>query len=120
MIRFLTYHPVSQTVRHGLHFLRQSALSVSLLVLVVYLAFHAVQGERGLIAFQGLKEANQQRQNALSDIRAENAELRQKIDLLSGASPDIDFLEERVRTVLGFAYVDEKILILPSEKKRQN
>ena len=94
------------------YFIRRFALSLALLFGVVYLGFHAAHGERGLIALNLLQDKKRTYQAKLDDLQAKNADLRRKIDLLSGDNPDRDFLEERVRKVLGFAYPDENILIL--------
>lgn len=120
MIRFTTYQTLEQSAQISILFLRQFSLPAFLLILIVYLSFHAVQGERGLIGLGHLVQSKIAHQTELANISAENDELKQKIQLLSGAPPDKDFLEERVRIVLGFAYPDEDILILDIDAKTPN
>ena len=111
MIRFATYQACIEAIGRMVYFVRRFALSLALLFGVVYLGFHAAHGERGLIALNLLQDKKHTHQAMLAELQAKNADLRRKIDLLSGDNPDRDFLEERVRKVLGFAYPDENILI---------
>ena len=112
MIRFLT-SPLSSRVlgRKPLR-LRDLLLPFILLLIAIYLSIHAVQGERGLSALQKLAEKKQARLQTLATIHAENAKLEKHIRLLSDKTLNMDFLEERVRHVLGFVRPDEQILIL--------
>lgn len=99
--------------------LRGLLLPLILLLMVVYLSIHAVQGERGFLALQKLSEKKQARLQALATIHAENAKLEKQIRLLSDKTLNMDFLEERVRHVLGFVRPDEQILILSPKTQSQ-
>lgn len=79
-------------------------------LLFAYFTFHAVQGDRGLLAWVKLK---QQITHAMSDLTA-TAEQRQvweqRISLLRTGHLDRDMLDERVRVVTGLGKKDEIVI----------
>jgi len=116
MIRFLTSPLSSRVLGRKPMRLRGLLLPFILLLVAVYLSIHAVQGERGFLALQELAEKKQARLQALATINRENAKLEKQIRLLSDKTLNMDFLEERVRHVLGFVRPDEQILILSPKR----
>jgi cell division protein FtsB len=75
--------------------------------LVGYFAYHAVQGERGLIARNHLRTEIAEAESALAELRAQRQRLEHRADLLNPEHLDIDMLEERLREVLGYGRPDE-------------
>ena len=75
-----------------------------------YFMFHAVQGERGLLAWiqakQQIAEAEAQREATA----AERAQWEQRIALLRSSHLDADMLDERVRLLTGLGRKDELII----------
>ena len=78
-----------------------------------YFAYHAVQGDRGLIAWLQLSREIAQSEALLADLSAERAALEHRVSLLRPESLDPDMLEEQARTMLNFAGPDDRTLLLP-------
>lgn len=78
---------------------------------VAYFAFHAVQGDRGLIALGKLRQDVAQLQAQVLDARAARMDLERKVLALRSESLDPDLLEERARILLGYGRADELVVI---------
>lgn len=80
---------------------------------VIYFTYHAVHGDRGLIAWRHLN----QKVNAAHEILAETSVrrrlLERRIALLSPDSLDPDMLEERARLMLNYGYPDD--IVIPND-----
>lgn len=79
--------------------------------MVGYFAYHAVQGDRGLIALGHLRADVDQLQAKVLDARAERMDLEAKVAALRAESLDPDLLEERARVLLGYGHADETIVM---------
>ena len=79
--------------------------------MIVYIAYHAVQGERGLIAFWQLNGQVTQAEHIHQGLNNEKGNLENRVNLLNPNSLDRDMLEERVRFMLGYSRPDETILL---------
>ena len=79
--------------------------------LIVYVTYHALQGERGLIAFWQLHGQVMHAQHIHNDLRANKEQLQHRVKLLNPNSLDTDMLEERVRFMLGYSRPDETIIL---------
>lgn len=91
--------------------LPKRAVGPLLCVLILfYLGFHAVSGERGLFAFFRETRRLEQLSAELTQVRSQREQMEKKIKLMSNASLDLDMLDERARTVLGLAGKDEVVL----------
>ena len=93
---------------------RLIALPVALFCLVAYFGYHAVQGERGLLAWLAVnQELSQARamQTALAD---ERGALERRVILLRPDSLDRDMLDERAHAILNYGSKDEVIILLPN------
>lgn len=77
---------------------------------VAYFAFHAVQGDRGLIAWWNLKQRVDHARVALSEITAHREMIEHRVRLLHPNSLDPDMLDERVRRMLNYGHADELII----------
>lgn len=82
------------------------------MTVVVYFAYHAVQGDRGLIALGKLRLDVDQLQAQVLDARAERMDLERKVYALRSQSLDPDLLEERARQLLGYGFADEVVVII--------
>jgi cell division protein FtsB len=82
--------------------------------LVTYFAYHAVQGDRGLLAWWQLRHHMETAELNLASVQAERAALEHKISLLRPDSLDLDMLDEQTRRVLAFATPNE-FLIIPTD-----
>lgn len=79
-------------------------------LILFYLGFHAVSGERGVFALFKETRKLEQLTADLNAIRAKHASLEKKIKLMSNSSLDLDMLDEQARNVLGLAGKDEVVL----------
>lgn len=75
-----------------------------------YFAYHAVQGERGLLAWLKLSQQVQETEASLDRIKAKRMRLEARVRLLRPDSLDPDLLEERARATLGLAHPDDVVI----------
>ena len=83
--------------------LRPFLPSLLLAVLIAYFGFHALTGDRGLLTSGQRDETLSQRTIELQQVRAERLDLEARARLLRDSSLSADLLEERARSLLGFA-----------------
>ena len=81
------------------------------MTMVVYFAYHAVQGDRGLIAMAQLRQDVSALQAQVLDVRDERMNLDLKVFALRSESIDPDLLEERARFLLGYGFEGEVLVI---------
>lgn len=79
--------------------------------LIGYFGYHAVQGERGLIAWLRIVQQIERTHATLDETRAEREALERRVTLLRPESLDPDLLEERARIMLNLARPDEVIIL---------
>jgi cell division protein FtsB len=92
------------------------AIGPLLCVLVLfYLAFHTVSGDRGVFAL--LKASHQlvMLKAQLAEVSARRQALEARASLISNRSLDLDMLDERARIVLGYTGKDERVIFLNEE-----
>jgi cell division protein FtsB len=80
--------------------------------LIVYFLYHAVQGERGLIAFWQLSKQVTQAENTHSVLNQKRAALKNRVSLLNPNSLNSDMIDERARFILGYTKSDEIVIFL--------
>jgi len=99
-----------------LHELRKRARQITPPILgacvVGYFVYHAVQGDRGIIAWMVLSQQIEEARAAQAELAAERAMLEHRARLLRPDSLDPDMLEERARVMLNLAYMDELVIPL--------
>jgi len=71
-------------------------------LLVAYFAFHAVEGDRGIRAWQRLDGEVADARYVRDRLVAEQTAFERRVAMLRPESLDSDLLEERARVVLGF------------------
>ena len=72
-----------------------------------YFCYHMVWGERSYLALRDLNVAAVKAEAEYARLSAYRAGLEEDVVMLRPGAMDKDFLEERVREVLGFVYRDE-------------
>jgi cell division protein FtsB len=82
--------------------------------LMAYFGYHAIQGDRGLIAWWNLRYEIEKTDFELADVTAQKQALEHRVSLLRPDSLDRDMLEERVRLMLGSVAPDDVIIPLPA------
>ena len=85
-----------------------------LVLVMFYLCFHAVSGERGVFALFKETRKLDKIQSELAEVKAQHDALEHKVHLLSDNSLDLDLLDEQARRVLGMAGKDE-IVYFPNK-----
>ena len=102
--------------------IRQRARHVFLPVLgvsaLVYFTYHAVQGDRGLIAYVHLTAEIELANEYLTQVGAARQALETDVALLQPDALDRDMLDERARAVLGLAHGDEVLVLLEAPRPR--
>lgn len=98
---------IRQKVRHVLAPLTGAAL-------IAYFGYHAVQGDRGLLAWWNLRYEIEKADYELSVVTEQKRVLEHRVSLLRPESLDRDMLEERSRAMLGVVHKDD--LIVPTPK----
>ncbi len=79
-----------------------------------YFIYHAVQGDRGILAWLRVNQQLETAQQELAASAAERGALEQRVALLSNSSLDLDMLEERARIMLNFSDPDDLVIFVPS------
>ena len=87
-------------------------------LLMAYFAYHAVEGDRGLRAWQRLDIEIAEASAVLDQVVTEREALESKVARLNPNSLDTDMLEERARLVLG--YVPENAVVIGTGLVPQN
>jgi len=80
---------------------------------LVYFVYHAVEGDRGLLAFFRMTYTIAETQALLDQVAAERQALALRVSRLRNDSLDRDLLEERARAVLNYVRPDEVIVRSP-------
>lgn len=88
------------------------------IAVLVYLVFHALNGNHGLYAYLKENARLESQQAELAELRNQRARLETQVAHLGNRSLDLDLLEERVRQVLGYADESELIYVLPEDELR--
>lgn len=83
------------------------------ITMVVYFAYHAIQGDRGFIALGKLEHQVKSLDTQLQDLVKKRQKLENQVSLMRPDNLDPDMLEERARVVLGYVHGDEIILLEP-------
>lgn len=83
--------------------LRPHLMTLSLLLLIAYFGFHALTGERGILSSNQRNAALAAKTQELARVRAQRQDLEMRAKLLRDTSLSADLLEERARSLLGFA-----------------
>ena len=94
-------------------FVRRSAGPLLVVLIMFYLGFHALFGERGLLALFTQSRQLATLTSELATVKAERAAVEHKDKLLSDNSLDLDLLDEQARRELGMVGKGEKVYLLP-------
>jgi cell division protein FtsB len=87
-------------------------------LLLVYFAYHAVSGSRGLVAVLELKREIRATEAELDRLIEERITLEGQVKRLRAESLDLDLLDERARATLGLIHEDEVIVFTGEEGLR--
>ncbi len=97
---------------------KQVAPQVLAACTVAYFLFHAVQGDRGFLAYLQLTQDLKQARAHAETVAAERAALEARVASLRPESLDPDMLEERARLLLDYAEEGDVVIFLPRHDER--
>lgn len=86
--------------------------------LLVYFAYHALSGSRGVWAMLKLRNEVESAQMVLDGVRAERLAMEDRIRGLYTKSLNTDLLEEQARLQLGYAYPQEMVIYIKPEDEK--
>lgn len=79
-----------------------------------YFGYHALHGERGFLAWRELRRDLVVVQHVEAKLAAERTLLDRRTTLLRTDNLDPDLLEERARTLLGYGYSSDLVVLHPA------
>jgi len=82
-----------------------------------YFAYHAVQGDRGLLAWLQLRQDLAAAKAEETQLAQEHARLEQRVGLLRSDSLDADLLDQQAHALLGYGRPDEYVILLPEAER---
>ena len=92
------------------------ALGPALVMMALaYFAYHAIEGNHGLLALQGLNRELAELEGKAAAVKAERSRLEAKVANLRRDNLDLDLLDERARDVLGYSGPGEVVLFTDPE-----
>lgn len=92
--------------------MRNTARQAAALIVLFAIGGMAVAGPSGLLAWGQNTRALETRRTELAQLTRERDALRNRVDLLDPRHVDPDLASELVRSGLGVAHRDEKIILL--------
>jgi cell division protein FtsB len=84
--------------------------AVAGLLALCYFAWHAVNGQRGLLAYWRLQETLAEAEAERAETARERATLDHQVSLLRARNLSLDMLEERARVLLGHIHEGEVVI----------
>jgi cell division protein FtsB len=93
-------------------FTRRAAGPLACVLILFYLCFHRLSGERGVFALVSATKELEEIEVRLAEVKSERQSLENRVALLSNNSLDLDMLDERARIVLGHTGKDERVIFL--------
>ena len=97
---------------------KRAAFNGILIAIFIYFVFHAIVGNRGLIAYFQLSNTMAESASTLDKLKAERLELEHKVNLLK-SSIDLDMLDQEARRVLGIAHPNEKVFVAKQKREEK-
>ncbi|MFV9875200.1 MAG: septum formation initiator family protein [Rickettsiales endosymbiont of Dermacentor nuttalli] len=96
------------------------AFITTVTILTSYFIYHAINGDRGILAFIKLMHLTNKTNIELENIRAERIALEHKVNLMRSEALDLDLLDEQTRKILGYSDTDEIVYIKPQTSLHKN
>jgi len=90
---------------------RRTLLLLLIVLSTGYFAFHAIYGNRGLLAWYQVHHRLEALSAQKQAKQAELAALENRVQLLRPQRVDPDLLDERARAMLGFTATDEAVVM---------
>lgn len=78
--------------------------------LILYFSYHALAGDQGLAAWNGLQTEEEELETRLAALESEKAALEVSLRRLRDQTLDLDYVEEIARTRLSYVRPDEVLV----------
>jgi cell division protein FtsB len=92
--------------------LRSYLPTAALAFLIFYFGFHAFTGDRGILSSEQRGQTLVAKTHELARLQAQRQDLEARARLLRDTSLSADLLEERARSLLGFAHPRDYVIRL--------
>lgn len=86
--------------------------------ILLYFIFHAIYGNRGILAYYSLSHQIEEAEKDLDNVRAEKLEIEHKVNSMKSESLDPDMLDEQARKNLGVAGASERVFLPKKEESK--
>ncbi len=83
---------------------------------MLYFLYHAVQGDRGFLAWLRLTQDLEQAKVAAVEVEAQRERMEKKVGRLQPEHLDPDLLDERARALLNLGRPDEFVIVRPQRR----
>jgi cell division protein FtsB len=97
--------------RNFLRLSQKAVVPLLIFSIVGYFIYHAIQGERGILAWMHLHDRLFHAINVLEQTVKEKQTLEERVQALRPESINRDFLDQQVRLQLGYSHPDEVVLL---------
>ncbi|MFN7038004.1 MAG: FtsB family cell division protein [Alphaproteobacteria bacterium] len=91
---------------------KKISISILFIGLFIYFCYHAINGDRGIIALFKLTQQVNKLHTELDNLRAERIYLEHKVSIIRPESLDLDLVDEQARKLLGYADKDEIVYFI--------
>ena len=81
-------------------------------LILLYLIYFLINGERGMISFYTIKNQQNELQNELKKIKLKNDLLADRVKRLKANTIDLDYLDEQIRLNTGYVSDNELFISL--------
>ncbi len=83
---------------------------------MIYFLYHAIQGDRGFLAWLNLSQDLERAQAVAAVASADRVRMEERVGRLKAEHLDPDLLDERARQLLNLARPDEVVVHLPKDR----
>ena len=91
--------------------MRRAAMPALLIATALYLGYHMVHGQRGILAWMRLEEDIAKLAKQVAEVREERQQLENRVVMLRPEGVDPDLLEERAGAVLNLGQREDLLVL---------
>ena len=90
---------------------RKNIMLIAIICILVYLIFHTIYGNKGILSYFKLKEELKEMHNTLNQKKIKRLNLEQQVKNLLSDQIDKDLLDEKAKKILFLSNKNEEIVI---------
>ena len=90
---------------------KKNILIIAIMCILVYLIFHTIYGNRGMLSYFQLKQEVKEMSNILDQKKITRLHLEQQVKNLSSDTIDKDLMDEKAKDLLFLSNKNEEIVI---------